>query len=49
MSGRFTAQDRHHWKSKATNTGAHTVIKGEHINKVQATEDKSYGLIKNQQ
>ena len=36
-------------KSKATNTGAYTVIKGEHINKVQAAEDKSYGLIKNPQ
>lgn len=33
-------------KSKATNTGAYTVIKGEHINEVQAAEGKSYRLIK---
>lgn len=36
-------------KSKATDTGPYTVIKRDHTNKVQAAEDKSYGLIKNPQ
>lgn len=49
MFGKFTAQYRHYWEEQATNTEVCAVIKGQHINKVQAAEDKSYGLLKNPQ